>query len=88
MVNTAIASLKAGAILDTLASNYVANYCTQGWITEGELLKALDRITAIAAGEPDPAEVVKEMVEEPVPTPEETIAEAEMIDTTTTVGYN
>ncbi|KAK9680580.1 Rho termination factor, N-terminal domain [Popillia japonica] len=58
MVNTAIASLKAGAIIDTLALNYVGNYCTKGWITDDGLLTAINRITAIAAGEPDPADII------------------------------
>ena len=89
MVKAAIQNLKDGTISETIAITYTGNYCIKGWITDAEMQAALARITAIAAGEPDPAvAVVEEVVVEPVTAPEQTITEAEMIDTTTTVGYN
>ncbi|KAK9680582.1 Rho termination factor, N-terminal domain [Popillia japonica] len=58
MVNSAIQNLKDGALNETIVVNYIGNYYMKGWITEDEMQIALARTIAIAAGEPDPADII------------------------------
>ncbi|KAK9680670.1 Rho termination factor, N-terminal domain [Popillia japonica] len=58
MVNSAIKNLKDGALSETIVVNYIGNYYMKGWITEDEMQIALARVIAIAAGEPDPADII------------------------------
>lgn len=75
MVDTAIKNLKRGMMSDDTVLTYIVNYCTKGWMSEDEAQTAIDRITAIAAGEPDPADKVAEEAEEATDYRSMTVAE-------------